>query len=97
MPPRNVTVYQAQSDDNGGVASVPGRYFWTFARAKDACRGWGAGPAPIQHEALVYDDYVFLVADRIHVFHAQEDVEREVALAKLTPKERMLLGIGKET
>lgn len=87
-------VWQAISDDTGGIGHIPGRFYWTRDAARADCDGWGTAPEPLVHDAVVLDTgEVFLLKSVTSVYDCKEDVLRERALEKLTPQERKLLGL----
>lgn len=86
-------VWQSMSDDNGGICQIPGNYFWSYEAAKEEGDGWAGHPEPKKHQALVTDQGIFLLDDRIVVFEDNDSVVRTRALAKLSKKERKALGV----
>lgn len=86
--------WQAMSDDSGGISQVPGALFWSHAEAAKRCDGWGKPPAPREHDVLVDDDgRVFLLSSAVTVYESGIELERAMALVKLTERERRVLGL----
>lgn len=86
------TVWQSVSDDNGGIGHIYGSFFWSREEAQKGCDGWGAPPAPKEHQAIIVDGKVFLLSNSVTVYANCDELERARALEKLTPKERKALG-----
>lgn len=87
------TVWQSMSDDNGGMGQIPGNYFWDYESALQEGDGWAGHPKPKQHQVLVTDEGIFLLAGSIRVFDDNEGVTRARALSKLSNEERKALGV----
>jgi hypothetical protein len=84
------TVWQSMSDDNGGICRVPGLLYWDWADAKR----WAGHPDPQEQKVYVGDDgRMFLLSGEVRVYGSAIEREREVALAKLTKKDREVLGV----
>lgn len=89
---RIADVWRSRDEDNEGrVASGP--YFWTREAAQQASNGWGERPAPVQARVIIVDGRAFPLEAEVTVYNSQTEIERERALAKLTSRERELLGI----
>jgi hypothetical protein len=92
-----VTVYQPVTQDNDGMNRPTSVYFTTREEAKKMCNGWGAPPEPLERQAVLINGTKIRVLEdgpdlRLH--STKEDYEREVALSKLSEKEKKLLGIS---
>lgn len=88
------TAWQSMSDDNGGVRQIPGRLYWRWDDAKQAGDGWHGHPDPREQRVYIGDDgKTFLISDEIHVYGSLVELDRELALAKLTKRDREVLGV----
>jgi hypothetical protein len=70
-------------------------FFSNKADAEKMCNGWGAAPPPKERDAVLMDDGSVWLLEKVPVplYHSTEDMERKEALAKLSAREKTLLGI----
>jgi hypothetical protein len=91
-----VTVFGSVSEDDDGCPREPHVFFKTRAAALEHSKShtWSSQGRAEQREAFALDDgRVFLVGAEINLHENREAKEKNDALAKLTSRERKLLGI----
>lgn len=92
---RLIKVYQPVTQDNDGCEIPSHIFFRNRSDAEKMCNGWGAPPAPKERDAVLLDDGQVWLLERepVPLYHSHEDMEKKVAVAKLTDREKQLLGI----
>lgn len=93
-PVKILEVWQSMHDDNGGVRQDPGAIFFTQTEAKRNGNGWGEPPEPKKVYVVEMDDGTYWeLGDKVGVYKDKDDLTKQLALNKLTPEERKLLGL----
>jgi len=94
-----VTIYQVMNEDNDGRQYPANQFFERAPDALEASKGgtWsGKGLPPREREAVRFPDgTIRLLGEAVIPDGAEAEREKAVARAKLTPRERELLGVDK--
>ncbi len=91
-----IEVYQAVYADTEGRPTPKNTFYPTYHLAILGSDAMGGNPKPIARKALLLDDgKIWVLSERgpCTLYQSAEEVERELALAKLTDKEKVLLGL----
>lgn len=85
--------YKAVIDDGADQHGYVRGYYWHKNDAKMVVDSCGYNGHVEEVKVVLADDRHFIVGDFIKIYNSAEEEEREVALAKLSSRERKILGL----